>query len=184
MDTKNEAPQNGAVEGAPVDRISNLFPIAGEPLASWIVRIITAPLRWRRKPRSRVGWIVALACGLALATPARAETPDLVAALVGGGLGMTAWHNYCVADAEAYERAQIEAGLIPMVKTNGGVFLGNWKGYFISAIVAGGASYIVARWARAEEDRAEPPVIIYPPETVKPEQPEESGETNEPAGIE
>ena len=90
---------------------------------------------WWRAPRSRIG--------LALA---------VCACLLAQGCATAAWHNYQVAEAERSEREQIEAGLIPLVKTNGDIIRDNWAGYVGGAVLDGVLAYCVYKYVERDDE--------------------------------
>jgi hypothetical protein len=132
------------------DRVTDLLPVAGEDRPMWLMRVIGSLPAWWRKPRSRVGFVLALA-GM-LAQGCATSGPTVAGAAVGGLAGFVACHNYMVAESERFEKDEVAAGRIPLTKTNGDLMRDNWLVY--AGSIGGGAAvgWGVARWA---EDRAE-----------------------------
>lgn len=117
------------------DNVGSLLPAAGETKLGWGARILKLLTGWWRKPRSRVGFLL------------------VATAILMQGCATAAWHNYQVAEAEASERAQLEAGLIPLVKTNGDIVRDNWAGYVGGALLDGAALYFAYKYIQRDTDQ-------------------------------
>ena len=166
---------HGTPEGADVDRVTDLLPKAGEDRPMWIMRVLLAVKAWLAKPRSKVGWALALACMLG-ASGCSTSSPSMMAGAAGATAGVVAWHNYCVARELESEQRQVDAGLTPMVKSNGQVIRDNAWGYPIFGLVGWGAGYGLAEWARdggkKQGDVTNIENYNYPPaEPAEPEEP-------------
>ena len=78
-----------------------------------------------------------------------------------------AWHNYQVAEAEAFERAEIEAGRIPLVKTNGQIVGENLWGYAAAVAIDAATVYAVYRFVNDDDGDTVNNTTVnhnYPPE--------------------
>ena len=117
-----------------LDSIGSLFPAPNEDRPTWIGRVFRAVAAWWRKPRSRIGLL--LLCVAALCQ----------------GCATAAWHNYNVAEAEAFERAELEAGRIPLVKTNGQIVQENLWGYVGAVALDGLMGYAVYKLVKPDDD--------------------------------
>jgi hypothetical protein len=122
-------------ETVKVDRVSELLPKVDESRPCWIARVVASVVAWFRKPRSRIGLGAALVAGCLLAQ----------------GCATSAWHNYQVAQAEQSEREQLEAGKIPLVKTNADLIRDNWFGYVVGITLDAGAAYCVYRYVERDD---------------------------------
>jgi hypothetical protein len=107
----------------------------------WAVRILGGVYRWWNRPRERISL-----------NPLRWFAGLLVAGcILCQGCATSAWHNYQVAEAEASERAQLEAGLIPLVKTNGDIVRENWFGYVVGVALDAGAAYCIYKYVERDD---------------------------------
>lgn len=138
-----------------VDKVSELAQKPGEPRPVWLVRVGLAIVAWFRKPRSRIG--------LALA-----------ACVLLQGCATAAWHNYQVVNAERGERDQIEAGRIPLVKTNVDLVRENWFGYGVAAALDACAGVLLYRAYREWKDDGD---TVYVPNVTNNYYPEPATET-------
>jgi hypothetical protein len=134
----------------------------------WAVRLLGGLFNWWGRKRSRIEWNPAKWFGVLLVS----------ACLLAQGCATSAWHNYQVSEAERSERDQLDAGLIPLVKTNGDLVRENWFGYVVGLAIDAGAAYCVYRYVEREDRRAGDVYhteINYPPETVTDDSGSEGG---------
>ena len=115
------------------DHIADLAPLPAEPRPVWLARVGLWLIAWFRKPRSRLGLVLA-ACVLVQ------------------GCATSAWHNYQVLEAERSEQAQLDAGRIPLVKTNGDLIRENWAGYVAGLILDAGSMLLLHKAYRDWRD--------------------------------
>lgn len=107
----------------------------------WAVRIAGGVFNWFGRARSRIplnplrwfGVLVVAGC------------------LLAQGCATSAWHNYQVAQAEQSERDQLDAGKIPLVKTNADLIRDNWFGYVVGIALDAGAAYCVYRYVERDD---------------------------------
>lgn len=141
-----------------LDSIGSLLPAPNEDRPTWIGRVFRAVAAWWRKPRSRIGLL--LLCVAALCQ----------------GCATAAWHNYNVAEAESFERAELEAGRIPLVKTNGQIIGEHLWGYAAAVAIDAATVYAVYRFVNDDDGDTVNNTTVnhnYPPE---PEAEPEAGE--------
>jgi hypothetical protein len=141
------------------DKLTDLMQKPAEPRPMWIARVGLWLISWWKKPRSRIGLVLVASAMLFQGC----STAGRLGAAVGATAGVVAWHNYCVAEAERDERAQIDAGLTPLVLTNGGLVQKHKWGYIGFGLLGALAGNQIADYAA---DKAET-TTVYPPANVE-----------------
>jgi len=101
---------------------------------------------WWRAPRSRIGLALVLSACL-LGSGCATSGPRVVGAVGGAFAGVVIAHNYLVAEQEAYEREEVEAGRTPLRPSNGQIIAQNWYIYLGSGAAGGATGYVIADWA-------------------------------------
>lgn len=161
-------------ETVKVDKVSELLPKVNESRPCWIARVVGSVLAWFRGPRSRIGLAAALAAGCLLMQGCATNGPSVLGAAAGAFAGGAACHNYFVAEAEAEERAMLEAGKIPIPQSNWDLIRENWWAYGLSTVGGGAAGWGIAEWARDRGDNGDTTTVnettnnYLPPEPVEP----------------
>lgn len=148
------------------DSLSQLAPVPNETALGWFARIRARIAAWWRKPRSRIGLlIVGVAC---LAQGCRTST---LGPIVGAVAGVTIYHNYLVAEAEAWEREEVEAGRTPLRVSNGDLVKSHAWGYALSGAAGGVAGHLLSRGDDDKDENTTYNVTnnTYPPDPAEAE---------------
>jgi hypothetical protein len=148
-----EAESKAAAEA---DRITELLPRLGEPRVGWFARVFGRVGGWLKKPRSRIGWALAVSAGL-LCQGCSTSGPKMLGGIGGAAAGFVMYHNYKVAQSEAWEKDEVAAGRLPLSLTNEALIRSDPFGYGLATFGGGVFGWGVAAWA---EDRAEGDTVV------------------------